>query len=135
MEEERIKAVLAYLARAEEALTAATGLLDGKFYRDSVSRSYYAMFYAATAALLIVGQKASSHAALVAQFGEHLVKAGHIRREFGRMLNSAMDLRGDADYDVYEIITEDQASKNLRDAQRFVGAVKEFVKARDAEVE
>lgn len=130
MEEERTKAALAYIARAEEALMAAASLLDDKFYRDSVSRSYYAMFYAATSALMVVGQEASSHAALVAQFGEHLVKAGHIRREFGRMLNSAMDLRGDADYDVYETITEDQASENLKDAQRFVDAVKEFARAK-----
>ena len=65
-------------------------------------------------------------AALVAQFGEHLVKAGHVQREFGRILNSAMDLRGDADYDVYETITEDQASKNLKDAQRFVDVISDF---------
>ena len=44
-----------------------------------------------------------------------------------------MDLRGDADYDVYKTITEDQASKNLEDARRFVDTVKKFLKTRAVE--
>lgn len=134
MEEESIKASRAYLSRAEEAMRAASSLLDENFYRDSISRSYYAMFYAATAALLIIGQEASSHAALVAQFSEHLVNTGYIPKEFGRTLNRAMNIRMNADYDVSAKITKDLALKGLKDARRFVDAVRKFMQSKGVEV-
>ncbi|OGG49933.1 MAG: hypothetical protein A3F84_08895 [Candidatus Handelsmanbacteria bacterium RIFCSPLOWO2_12_FULL_64_10] len=115
-------------------MRAASSLLDENFYRDSISRSYYAMFYAATAALLIIGQEASSHAALVAQFSEHLVNTGYIPKEFGRTLNRAMNIRMNADYDVSAKITKDLALKGLKDARRFVDAVRKFMQSKGVEV-
>ncbi|MEK7274521.1 MAG: HEPN domain-containing protein, partial [Candidatus Desantisbacteria bacterium] len=40
-----------YLLNAEEKLSVAEYLLIGKFYKDSISRSYYSMFFAAKALL------------------------------------------------------------------------------------
>ena len=42
----------ANLSRAEESLAAARSLVESEFYDDGCSRAYYAVFHAATAALL-----------------------------------------------------------------------------------
>lgn len=44
-------------------------------------RTYYAMFHAATAALLSQGIRRSKHSAVVAAFGRHLVKSGKFTAE------------------------------------------------------
>jgi len=42
-----------YLHQAEEELQASVLLFEKEFYRESVSRAYYAMFHAAQAVLIL----------------------------------------------------------------------------------
>lgn len=58
-----------HLARADQLLAAAESLIQQGFPPDAVSRSYYAMFHAATAVLLELGIQRSSHHATWAAFG------------------------------------------------------------------
>jgi len=64
------------LPKADESLSGARVLLDKGFRDFSASRSYYAMFYAAEAALLAHGLTFSSHKAVIAAFGKEFVKSG-----------------------------------------------------------
>ena len=90
--------VLALLDQARSSYRAAV-LLSQQGYPDfSASRAYYAMFYAATAALAHFNIARSKHSGIVAAFGEYLVKSGEIESEFGRMLPGAFDARQEADY-------------------------------------
>lgn len=50
---------------AKEKLEAAKYLLKGKFYRDSASRAYYAMFHAAKSVLLLKGLEPKTHRGLL----------------------------------------------------------------------
>ncbi len=52
-----------YLLNAEEKLSVAEYLLKGKFYKDSMSRSYYSMFFAAKALLATKEIYSESHSA------------------------------------------------------------------------
>lgn len=62
--------------RARRYLQSAKLLLDSGDMESSVSRAYYAMFYAAEAALVTKGLAFSSHKGVIAGFGEHFVKTG-----------------------------------------------------------
>ena len=58
------------LAKADSRLTAAARDLEAGDVERSLGASYYAMFYAASAALEKVGVSRSKHSAVIAAFGE-----------------------------------------------------------------
>ena len=83
-----MKEAMALIKRAERYLKSAEILLKDEDYESSVSRTYYAMFYSAQAALLTKKLSFSSHKGVISAFGEHFVKTGVFPKEFGRELNS-----------------------------------------------
>ena len=85
--------VASLIERARKYLKSAEMLTDEQDYESSVSRAYYAMFYAAEAALLTKGLSFSSHKAVISAFGEHFVKSDIFPREMGRELNRAFAKR------------------------------------------
>ena len=84
---EFLKKAAAALASAKRELAA--GDLDG-----TANRLYYAMFHAARAALLSIGEPAQGrHGMIIAQFGLHFCKDGPVPIELGRAINEAQELR------------------------------------------
>ena len=58
------------LTKADSRLTAAARDVEAGDVERSLSASYYAMFYAASAALEKVGVSRAKHSAIIAAFGE-----------------------------------------------------------------
>jgi uncharacterized protein (UPF0332 family) len=75
------------IARARKYLDSAVLLTEAADYESSVSRSYYAMFYAVQAALLSKNLSYSSHKSVISSFGERFIKPGVFPREMGRQVN------------------------------------------------
>ena len=72
--DESIKALISYrLESAREKLSAAEDLLEKRHYKDSVSRSYYAIFTAARALLATKRLDSSKHSGVIALFNQHFV--------------------------------------------------------------
>lgn len=69
-----------YLKNSKEKLDAAKLLFNNKFYNDSVSRSYYSMFWTAKALLLVKGLNVETHKSLITRFGLDFVKKGFIEK-------------------------------------------------------
>ena len=126
MDEEKQQEVRDWLKRADEYIRAAEHEFNGEFYARSVSTSYYAMFYAATAALLSVGVERSKHSGVVSAFGQHFVKTGKVPSDLGRILNQSMEDREESDYSATPLANHDVAQQHHDDAQRFVTAVKDY---------
>ena len=57
-----------FLERANKMSNAAEHDLAGNFFESSVNRSYYAIFYAATALLVAKGKSMSRHAGVISEF-------------------------------------------------------------------
>ena len=74
------------LQRARETLGAARLLLEAGHFSDSVSRAYYAAFYAAEAALLNEGITPRTHKGVHALFDQQFVKTGLLPKETGAYL-------------------------------------------------
>lgn len=68
---EKVKNIL---SKSSRKLEAAYDLLKNGFYDDSVSRSYYSMFHAASILLMLKGIESHTHSGLVSMFGLHLVR-------------------------------------------------------------
>jgi len=118
--EGRLEESQRWMGKARSSLTAAKKLLEESLFAESISRSYYAMFYAAKALLLLDGVDVSKHSAVVAAFGREYVKAGRIDPRYHRMLLEGFEWRQKSDYDVYWLATRDRAEKCQDDAKAFV---------------
>ena len=123
-----IREVQLYLDRARQDVQAAQSNLDQGFYSVSVSRAYYAMFYAASALLASEGISRSKHSGVHSAFGERFVKNGLIEAEYAKMLGHAFDSRLDSDYDVEFVADQALAEDVLNDARRFVDRAERYLR-------
>ena len=110
--------------RVNESLSAARVCLDSELYADSISRSYYGAFHAASAALLTLGVIARTHRGVRSQFGLHIVTPGLIERNWGSAFGDLQDLRIAADYDVERRFSESNARYVLDSAEAFVNRMR-----------
>ncbi len=115
------------LKKAERALISAELLLKENDYEGSSSRSYYAMFYLAEALLLEKGLKFSSHKSVISLFGEHFVKTGIFKSDYGKNLSKAFEKRIMSDYS-YTFHTDQGTAENLlTTAKDFVKTIAEYL--------
>jgi uncharacterized protein (UPF0332 family) len=124
VKEERQALIEYRLEQADESLDSAQLLLDHKKYRPSVSRSYYAMFYAVQALLIRKKIITSKHSGAIALFNREFVKNDIFDREFSRWLQEAFDLRQRADYREMFIVSSERAKSILDNARFFVKEIK-----------
>jgi uncharacterized protein len=120
-----------WMRLAREALSAARLLLDRGFFRESISRSYYAMFYAAKAAVISEGLEANKHSAVISALGQRFVKSGRIAADLHRSLRTAFDERQLADYTLDWQVSLEATQARLAEAERFVGDVASLLKVPD----
>jgi uncharacterized protein (UPF0332 family) len=110
------------LERCWEELAAARLLAGKGFEAQAVSRAYFAAFYAAEAALLVLGETRSKHSGVVSAFVHLLVRGGQLDEEIGRLLRSLFERRNEADCSPIDGPAE-EADAAIRDAERVVSAV------------
>lgn len=118
-----------YLKQADEDIAVATGLLSDGHIRAALSRSYYAMFYIATALLYHKGLAFKKHSAVIAGFGQHFAAAGELDRRFHTGLIRAFDLRQKADYELASRLTDVEAEEQVALVREFVEAAREYLAA------
>lgn len=74
------------LEMAKERLHSSKILLEAGSYKDSIGRSYYAMFTAVRALLAVEGQDFSKHAGVIAYFQKEYVKTGKFDKKYSKWL-------------------------------------------------
>lgn len=109
------------MARARDELVVVDVLMRGNHGVQAASRAYYAVFDAADAALVSIGQARSKHGAVIAAFGQFVVKQGGFDPAIARTLRQLFELRNAADYDVDQPLSE--IGDVLAPAAAFVAAV------------
>ena len=117
------------VGRSQEELSMARMLIEQKGHRLAVSRSYYAMFYITTAALLALGVQRGKHSAVRAGLHQFLVQPGLLEAEYGQLYDEAFDMRHHADYDDFSQYTEENARQLLADAERYVARLETYLRS------
>lgn len=112
---------------AEEKLASSKVLLSNKKNKDSVSRSYYAMFSAARALLATKGLDSPKHSGIISLFNQHFVKENLVDKSFGKILAEAKDAREESDYGDFTIVSEEEAKAQLNNADLFVNGIKKVI--------
>ena len=116
------------IKRAAKYLKTAESLLEEGDYESSVSRTYYAMFYCAQAALLTISLSFSSHAGVISAFGEHFVKTGIFPKKMSKELNRAFEKRQISDYSHTFTISEEESRQMLASGKEFMDEIVQHLK-------
>ena len=129
MKDEDVTTLIKYrLDQAQAALDDAKYLLDGKRSAQSiVNRAYYAMFYAALALLQKSDTVPSKHTGVISLFDTEFVMKGIFSRELSKDFHKAFELRQVSDYKTFSTTSNEKAEEMLKNAVRFVEAVKSYL--------
>jgi len=115
-----------YLLASRERLKNAKVLLEAEGYADSVSRSYYAMLDAASAALLTKDIRAKSHAGVIDLFSLHFIKTNLVETKYIRWFKRIKRDREDADYKHEKKFNKEDAEETYQEAEEFVKMIAEL---------
>lgn len=116
------------IEKADETYHAAQVLYEAAQWNSVVNRLYYACFYVASALLLDRHITAKSHAGIIGQFSENVVRTGEISIEDFRVYSKLLNWRTKGDYsDLYDFTQED-VDMVMEPARLFVDKVKELIK-------
>ena len=117
-----------HLNQAEEILREMQHLITGNFYKGVRERAYYAMFHAATAAMLAKEIKGKSGQAIVSTFAGGFVKTGLLDKKYHRYFQQAANLRTKSDYTSFDSADHRQAQRNIVISREFVAACRKLCK-------
>lgn len=112
---------------AKERLHSSKILLEDGSYKDSIGRSYYAMFTAVRALLAIEGQDFSKHAGVIAYFQKEYIKTGKFDKKYSKYISQAFQIRNNTDYADFFIVSLQDAEEQYDRAVEFVNAIEEFL--------
>lgn len=115
------------LELAEQKLQHARQIFEIELYDDAISRAYYAMFYAAKAALLSKGVDLRRHSASIAKFRELFVITGQVKAEYLHYLGQAQSARERSDYAPFFPTSRTGAEEILSAAEAFTAKVREIL--------
>jgi uncharacterized protein (UPF0332 family) len=115
------------LDKSQQYLRSAAVLLEVGDYDSCASRAYFAMFYAAQAALLTTGTPVKSRQSVRAAFADRFVKNGRFPRRAADVLHEAYQTQETADYAQRPVVAEDEAERTLGEAEAFIGSIDTLV--------
>jgi uncharacterized protein (UPF0332 family) len=116
------------LHRAEDEIKAADLLKKEGFYFKSVVSSYYAIYHAAKALLLLKGVAPKPHERVERMFGLYYIKTGEFDLKIGKVIGRLMKMREEADYYPEIPFTEDEAIEAIEMARDFLEKAKAILK-------
>lgn len=116
-----------YLKSAGERLESAKILLKAGNFDDSISRSYYAVLSAITAALLSLGESVKTHAGAITKFHLKFIKTGKVSKKFGGVLHKLERSRTEADYQNKDF-TKEETKQALKEARELFKVIKEVLR-------
>ena len=115
------------LDNAKEKLESAKLLLDAGKYRDSIGRSYYAIFTAVRAVLANDKVDFSKHSGVSAYFRKEYIKTGIFDVELSDIISMAFVTRSNSDYDDFYVISIEEVNEQIENAIKFCDIVESYL--------
>jgi uncharacterized protein (UPF0332 family) len=112
---------------AGEKLKSAKILLDAGQYKDSIGRSYYAIFSAVRAVLAKENVDFSRHSGVIAYFQKEYIKTGKIDKKYSKYLQNAFQIRNNCDYDDFYLVSVDDAEEQYNNAVEMLDMIREYL--------
>lgn len=115
------------LDTSRERIESAEILFNAGSYKDSINRSYYAMFTATRAILARDGEDFAKHSGVISYFQREYIKTGILDKEYSSYLSQAFQVRNNADYNDFFIAFRADAELQLKSAKLFCAAVSDYL--------
>lgn len=115
------------LDMAKERLEAAKLLLAHGSYKDSIGRSYYAIFTAARALLAMDGVDFSKHTGVISYFQKEYIKTGIFEVKYSKYISQAFQIRNNTDYADFYIVSRDDAKEQYERALEFYKVIEKHL--------
>ena len=119
--------VIYRLNSAEEKLHSAKLLLDNQQYKDSIGRSYYAIFTAVRAVLALDEVDFKKHAGVISYFQKTYIKTEVFDKKYSKYLMTAFQIRNNADYADFYIASANDAKEQYNHASEVLRVVKTYL--------
>lgn len=113
--------------RAEQCLSSARMLVETEDFKSAANRSYYAIFNAIRAVLALDGVDFKKHSAVTSYFRQHYIKTGVFKIELSDIVTEAFQIRQDSDYNDYYVISKEEVTDQLKQAEFFCAEVAEYL--------
>ncbi|MBI2303846.1 MAG: HEPN domain-containing protein [Chloroflexi bacterium] len=117
------------LRKARETLDAAHSLLDSQNLRDSISRLYFAQYYAVTALLLTKGFTTTEHFPVKELFNRDFVDRGLVDKQWAEYYEQSFKDRLDGDYTDHYEFDQGYVRERLRKAWDFMSAIADAIQS------
>ncbi|GBU21251.1 hypothetical protein R80B4_01140 [Fibrobacteres bacterium R8-0-B4] len=96
-------------------------------YETAVNRSYYCVFHAMRAVLVLEKFESKKHSGVIARFRQNYIKTGIFSSDFSDIVGKSFIVRNDSDYGDMYTISRDDVVTQIEEAKRFLTAVEEYV--------
>ena len=126
MHDSRVTLMEYRLQMAKEKLQSAKVLLEAGNYKDSIGRSYYAMFSAVRAILALDQIDFSKHASVISYFQREYIKTEKIAKKYSKYISKAFQIRNNCDYADFFLVSGEDAKEQSKVAQEFVEAIENY---------
>ena len=118
------------LEKAKKDLEDAKKTLEFGMYDTSANRSYYAIFHAARAVLALDGLDYKKHSGVISRFQQDYIKTQIFDKNMSNIIKSAFDMRTESDYEDFYIISKEDVTIQVKEAETFVTTIDLYIKAK-----
>ena len=116
------------LDMAKERLMSAKLLLDNGSYKDSIGRSYYAIFTTVRALLAVDGVDFAKHAGVISYFQKEYIKTDIFDVKYSKYISQAFQIRNNTDYADFFIVSREDAKEQYERAEEFYAVIEAYLK-------
>lgn len=127
MLDNRAELSLYRLSMAKERLLSAKLLLDSGHYKDSIGRSYYAIFTSARAILALDGADFAKHSGVISYFQRSYIKTNIFVVKYSKYISEAFQIRNNSDYADFYIVSCEDAKEQYEHAVEFYETIKFYL--------
>ncbi len=127
LNEDLINLSKARIAHAEDCLREAHLLLDGKEYKGTANRAYYAAFHSLRAVLILDDFDSKKHSGIIAKLRENYLKTEIFSKEISDYISSLFRIRTASDYDDFFIVSKEESILQLEKSEIIVNQIKDYL--------
>ena len=128
-QEDRVNLAKALIESSHRCITTARFNVEIDDYKAAANRSYYAIFDAIRAVLILQEEpQRSKHSGVIAQFRQEYIKTGLFDKRYSQTISDAFEIRNEADYDVAYLISMEEVQVQIERADEFLRAVETYLR-------
>ena len=112
---------------AREDLKTSELSFENDMLKNSVNRSYYAIFHSVRAVNALEGFDSKKHSGVISFFNQNFVKTQIFDIQCSKWLEQAFRIRNTADYEDFYIVSKQDAKMQIKNAIAFLDMVEKYL--------